>query len=63
MLKIVNKNEIVTDDESIFQLLADYSMISGYVYRRLVEEFGADKAKDFMLHKLVKMVTEVEKEV
>ena len=38
-------------------------MISGYVYRRLVEEFGADKAKDFMLHKLVKMVTEVEKEV
>lgn len=60
MLSIRN-NVIDTDDTDIFKLLVDYTMISGYVYNRIADEFGETAAKDFLLTRLEKMVSEVEK--
>lgn len=62
MLSIKNRNVIETDNTSIFQLMVDYTMISGYVYSQLVEELGENAAKDFFLARLTKMVSEVSKE-
>lgn len=59
MLSIKN-NEIEMDDTNIFKLMVEYTSLSGAVYSSLVKEFGKEKAKDFMLNRLIKMVSEVE---
>lgn len=52
----IKGNEIETNDSTLFELMGDYMMISQFMYKRLVEEFGEMKAKDFMEHQIVKWV-------
>ena len=56
----INGNEVETNDTTLFELLSDYATLSGYIYQRLVGEFGEVKAKDFMTHKLTTWVSRVE---
>lgn len=56
----IKGNEIETNDSNIFQLTVDYMMISQFMYRRLVKEYGKMKAKDFMERNIVKWVAMVD---
>lgn len=59
MLSIEN-SEIKTNDSNIFQLTVDYMMISQFMYKQLIKEYGEMKAKDFMERQIVKWVAMVE---
>ncbi len=56
----IEKSEIKTNDSNIFQLTVDYMMISQFMYRQLVKEYGKMKAKDFMERNIVKWVAMVD---